>query len=126
LFLSVFLAVGLFALVLFLFISRTFLFYCHVLLHFMINCPLRLVGVALPLGADRSKQNSGEASGRDLESVLFVHSSQPHKHPQDSICHTKTDDQRLLCRTAPIWASAQLLQSSTSWIARLNSPNGPQ
>jgi hypothetical protein len=87
--------------------------------------PFILVGIARPRGADVSKRNSGEVFGRSLEPMLLVCSSQRHKRPQDSISHAKTDDERLLGRTAPIWASALLLQSSMSWVVWLGSPNGP-
>jgi hypothetical protein len=62
--------------------------------------PLFLVSIAPPPLVDSSKRDLGEASRSILESMLFVHATQRHKHPQDLISLTKTDDQPLLRRTA--------------------------
>jgi hypothetical protein len=88
----------LFFLVLFLFVSKTSFSPFRVLLHFITNCPIHSRARRSGPGADSSKRDSEEASGRWLEPMPPVNSSQRHKPLSDSILHTKTDDQHFFAR----------------------------
>jgi hypothetical protein len=90
----------LFVLVLFFLVSRTSLSCFRLLLHFI------RVRLTRPPGG--SKRDTGEASGGRLEPIPLLNSSQRHQPPHDSISHTKTDDQRILYRTADLSISSAL------------------